>query len=294
MQEIRVRTNQIELQVRDYAHEGEATLFLHFGGTNLMVWQRVVPYFQDRYHLILVDLRGHGKSDIPEGGYHMDEMARDVIGVLDYLHIDKAHIIGSSLGAEVGLSLAANHQERVLSLVLDGALHSEFGPFGLWEGTEEAFNAHVNTQLEKIRNAPVVKFPTLDALMQTRKELYEKYDWWNEYVAEMERYGALQLEDGQYIKGWGKQSNLSYMQEYFYYHFEDYYSKVQCPLLMLTNKDLEEGREKEVLLGLRDLAKNAELGQVSGWGHPYLWMLNPDEACKVILKFLDAQEFPLM
>lgn len=218
-----MRTNQIELQVRDYAHEGEAILFLHFGGTNLMVWQRVVPYFQDCYRLIPVDLRGHGKSEIPEGGYHMDEMARDVIGVLDYLHIDKAHIIGSSLGAEVSLSLAANYQNRVLSLVLDGALHSEFGPFGLWEGTEEAFNAHVNTQLEKIRNAPVAKFPTLDALMQTRKELYEKYDWWNEYVAEMERYGALQLEDGHYIKG---------------------------------------------------------------WGHPYLWMLNPDEACKVILKFL--------
>ena len=290
MQENRVSTNQIEIQVRDYEHKGEAIFFLHFSGANLMMWQRVVPYFQDRYRVILVDLRGHGKSDIPADGYHMDEMARDVIGVMDHLQIDKAHIIGSSLGAEVGLSMAVNGPERVLSLILDGAMNSEFGPYGLWEGTEEAFEEHVNTQLEKIRNAPVVVFPTMDALMENRQVMYEKYDWWNEYVAAMEQYGAQQLEDGQFMKGWGKQSNAAYMQNYYYYRFEDYYPKVQCPLLMLINKDLEEGREKEVLLGLRNLAENAVIGQVDGWEHPYLWMLDPEAVCKVILKFLDTQK----
>lgn len=289
MKEERVRTNQIELQVRDYQHEGEAIIFLHFSGANLMMWQPVVPYFQDRFRVILVDLRGHGKSYIPEGGYHMDEMACDVIGVMDHLQIDKAHIIGSSLGAEVGLSLAAKDQERVLSLILDGALNSEFGPYGLWEGTEEEFDEHVNTQLENIRNNPVVVFPTLDALMENRKELLEKYDWWNEYVADMEQYGAQRLEAGQYMKGWGKQSHAAYMQNYFYYRFEDYYPKVQCPLLMLINKNREEGREKEVLLGLRNLAENAEIGQVDGWEHPYLWMLDPNKVCGTILKFLDTQ-----
>ena len=52
-----------------------------------MMWQRVVPYFQDQYRVILVDLRGHGKSDTPEDGYHMDMMAQDVIGVMDHLKI---------------------------------------------------------------------------------------------------------------------------------------------------------------------------------------------------------------
>ncbi|MPN55807.1 hypothetical protein SDC9_203491 [bioreactor metagenome] len=127
--------------------------------------------------------------------------------------------------------------------------------------------------------------------MQARKEFYEKFNWWNEYVAEMERYGARQLEDGQYIKGWSKQSNIAYLQEYFYYRFEDYYRKVQCPLLMLINMDLEESREKEVLLGLKSLAKNAELGEVSGWEHPYLWMLNPEKACQVTIEFLNKQNF---
>ena len=290
MQEIRVSTNQIELQVRDYGNKGETIIFLHFSGANLMMWQRVVPIFQDQFRVVLVDLRGHGKSDAPEAGYHMDEMARDVLGVMDHLQIEKAHIIGSCLGAEVGLSMAANYPERLLSLILDGAMNSEFGPYGLWEGTEEAFKEHVNSQLEKIRNTPVVVFPTLETLIENRKELYEKYDWWNEYVEAMEQYGAQQLEDGQFMKGWGKQSNAAYMQNYYYYRFEGYFPKVQCPLLMLINKDLEEGREKEVLLGLKNLAENTEIGQVDGWEHPYLWMLDPEAVCRIILRFLDTQK----
>jgi 2-succinyl-6-hydroxy-2,4-cyclohexadiene-1-carboxylate synthase len=220
MKENRVKVEQIELQVRDYGHAGEAIIFLHFSGANLMMWKRVVPYFQDQFRVILVDLRGHGKSDAPEVGYHMDVMARDVIGIMDHLQIEKAHILGSSLGAEVGLSLAANYPERVISLILDGAMNSEYGPYGLWEGTEEEFNQHVTSQLEKIRNAPVVVFPTMDALMENRKELYEKYGWWNAYVADMERYGARQLEDGSCTKGFSKESNAAYMQNYFHYRFE--------------------------------------------------------------------------
>lgn len=286
MQEIRVNTNKIELQVRDYGNVGEAIIFLHFSGANLMMWQRVVPYFQDQYRLILVDLRGHGKSDAPASGYHMDEMALDVLGIMDHLGIEKAHIIGSSLGAEVGLSLAANYPYRVISLILDGAMNSEFGPYGLWEGTEQEFEEHVNTQLEKIRNAPEVTFSTLEAFLVNRQTMYEKYDWWNAYVADMERYGARELSDGSYTKGFSKQSNAAYMQNYFQYRFEDYYPKVQCPILMLMNKELEESREKEVILGLKDLAANAEIGEVLGWEHPYLWMLDPADVCQSIQFFL--------
>ena len=172
MQENRVSAQGIELQVRDYGGEREPIIFLHFSGANLMMWQRVVPYFQERYRVILVDLRGHGKSDAPEGGYHMDIMAQDLIGVMNHLGIEKAHILGSSLGAEVGLSLAANHADRVISLILDGAMNSEFGPYGLWEGTAEEFEKHVSDQLQKIRNTPEVTFPTLEAFMESRQSMY--------------------------------------------------------------------------------------------------------------------------
>ena len=70
MQEKRINVNQVELQIREYEHEGDVVIFLHFGGANLMMWQRVIPYFQPHYHLVLVDIRGHGKSDKLDFGYH--------------------------------------------------------------------------------------------------------------------------------------------------------------------------------------------------------------------------------
>jgi hypothetical protein len=58
-------------------------------------------------------------------------------------------------------------------------------------------------------------------------------------------------------------------------------------MLMLVNKALEEGREKEVLLGLKDLDENSQIGEVEGWEHPYLWNLYPEKVCKIILIFLN-------
>lgn len=286
MKEIRVKKNQIELQIRDYEQEGEAIIFLHFSGANLMMWQRILPYFQDQYRLILIDLRGHGKSDKPETGYHMDEMASDVIGVMQHLKLERAHIVGSSLGAEVGLSIAANYPEKAISLVCDGALNSEYGPYGIWEGSKVDFEEYVASQLEKIRKAPETIFPSVDALVDNRREVFEKYGWWNKYVEAVERYGSYKVDEGKFTKSFGKQPMENYMKHYYQYRFEDYYKKVKCPLLMLAEKESDDEREKTAMKGLKELAERGEIIEVSGWAHPYVWFLDPEDVCKVILKFL--------
>lgn len=289
MNEKRISVNQIELQIREYAHNEEAIIFLHFGGANLMMWQRVIPFFQDQYRLILVDLRGHGKSDKPKSGYHIDNMASDVAGVMQQLNLGQAHVIGSSLGAEVGVSLAANYPDMVISLVCDGALESEYGPYSTWDGSEAEFEADVAERLEKMRNNPEVFFSSVDAYVASRQEMFEEIGWWNEYVAAMESYNAIQAADGTYTKAFGKQALLSYMENYFYYRFEDYYSRVTCPLLMLPDADvLENERETAVMQALQALAPQAEIADVPGWNHPYGWLLDPDSACQVILEFLSS------
>ena len=170
MKDLRINVGSIEVQVREYEREGDAVIFLHFGGANLVMWQDVVPYFRGDYRLILVDLRGHGKSDKPQTGYHIDEMARDVAGVMTHLKIERAHIVGSSLGAEVGLSMAANDPEKVTSLVCEGALYSEYGPYGVWEGSEAEFKAHVARTLEKRRDTAEPVFASVDALVDERRQ----------------------------------------------------------------------------------------------------------------------------
>lgn len=286
MQETRVKVNQIELQTREYECDGDAILFLHFGGANLMMWQPVVPYFRDHYRLILVDLRGHGKSDKPKSGYHMDDMARDVIGIMQKLDLERVHIIGSSLGAEVGLSIAANYPENVLSLVCDGALYSEFGPYGIWEGSEADFEEHISPELQRVQNTPEVVFPSVEALVERRHEILEKNGWWNEYVEAVEIYGAHQTDDG-YVRSFGKQAREDYIKHYFQYRFEEYYKKVTCPVAMLPDEDvLNDVREKAAMQGLAGLAKQARIVEVPGWNHPYGWLLQPGPVSEAILKFL--------
>jgi 2-succinyl-6-hydroxy-2,4-cyclohexadiene-1-carboxylate synthase len=289
MREQRIPTNGIEVQIRDAGGAGPAVIFLHFSGANLLMWRRAAPFFEEEYRPVLVDLRGHGKSDVPDSGYHMDEMARDVVGIMDQIGLAKAHVVGSSLGAEVGLSLAANYPERVSSLVCDGALSSEFGPYGTWEGTEAAFEAHVATQLEKMRHAPERLFPSLDALVESRRAVFEKIGWWNEYVEAMERYGAYEREDGQVATRFGRRPMAAYMSHYFHYRFEDYYPRVACPLLMVPDADiLEEAREREAMEGLCALAPRGRIAYVEEWNHPYGWLLAPEKICREVRAFLET------
>jgi pimeloyl-ACP methyl ester carboxylesterase len=286
MEDKRIVLDEVELQVRDYEHPGPAVIFLHFSGANLMMWQKAVPYFQDHYRVVLVDLRGHGRSSQPDAGYDMDSMADDLVGVMEKLAINQTHIIGSSMGAEVALGLAANYPNLVTSLVCDGALSSEYGPYSTWEGTQADYEAHILRQLDKMHAAPEAVYPTVDALVEKSRASLEGTGWWNEHVEAMERYGACKLAEGGYVKAFRKVAREDYFTHYFSYRLEDYYRKVQCPLLMVAGEDvLESDSDRAAMLGLSKLAARAQVAELAGWQHPYGWMLDPAEVCQRILSF---------
>jgi 2-succinyl-6-hydroxy-2,4-cyclohexadiene-1-carboxylate synthase len=216
-------------------------------------------------------------------------MAGDVIGVMDHLGLRRAHIVGSSLGAEVGLSLAANHPDRIINLVCDGPPVSEFGPYSTWEGTEPEFLEHAAGQVEKLRAAPDTVYPSIDAWVAARRELFEKHMGWNEHLAAMERYAAVELEDGRYVQAFGKHALADYLSHYFHTRFEDYYRRVTCPLLLIAEGgDEVDERERVAIEGLRALAAQARVVYLSGWDHPYGWLFDPEGICRTILEFLSA------
>jgi pimeloyl-ACP methyl ester carboxylesterase len=83
------------------------------------MWKEQLTGIGSTYRIIAPDLRGHGDSPAPEGVYTMDEMADDVIELLETLHIAEPIVLGGlSMGGYVALSLVARYPRRVRALML--------------------------------------------------------------------------------------------------------------------------------------------------------------------------------
>ncbi|MGV3465924.1 MAG: alpha/beta fold hydrolase [Heyndrickxia sp.] len=103
--------------------EGEAILFLHTGlQTGETDFQYQVNYFQHQFHIILPDLRGHGKSTSANIENFFYDSVEDLYETLDARNIQKCHIVGCSLGAIVGLMFAKKYTNRVLTLSISGVI----------------------------------------------------------------------------------------------------------------------------------------------------------------------------
>ncbi|WP_378186095.1 alpha/beta fold hydrolase [Aquimarina sp. W85] len=98
--------------------QGKPIVFLHGFLENLSMWQTIVPEFLEQYQCIAIDLPGHGGSDNLGYVHSMETMAEVVKSVLETLKIDKAIIIGHSLGGYVGLAFAEKYTHSLLGLLL--------------------------------------------------------------------------------------------------------------------------------------------------------------------------------
>jgi len=98
--------------------QGDPLIIIMGLGSAKIRWGFQLGPFRKYYRTITFDNRGVGKSDKPTGPYTTKMMADDVIGLMDHLGIEKAHIFGGSMGGMIAQELAINHPERVNKLVL--------------------------------------------------------------------------------------------------------------------------------------------------------------------------------
>jgi pimeloyl-ACP methyl ester carboxylesterase len=96
-------------------------LLVHGWPQNWWAWRNVIPLVADSYRVIVPDLRGHGWSDAPAGGYEKEQLASDLLALLDALKIERATWVGHDWGGWTGF-LAALRQpgrlERMLALCI--------------------------------------------------------------------------------------------------------------------------------------------------------------------------------
>lgn len=95
-----------------------AVLLAHSIGTSRVLWDAQVASLAESWRVIRYDTRGHGKSSAPAADYDLDQLGRDALAVLDAAGVERAHIVGLSLGGLTAMWLAVHAPDRVERLVL--------------------------------------------------------------------------------------------------------------------------------------------------------------------------------
>src|SRR5438045_9203576 len=102
----------------DLQGDGEPLLLIPYLSADHACYAFQLPAYTEHFSCIALDLPGTGESDKPTGPYSTQGYADQVAGFLHALGIEQAHVAGVSLGAGVGMHLAARHPQRVRSLSL--------------------------------------------------------------------------------------------------------------------------------------------------------------------------------
>ena len=98
-------------------------LLVHGWPQNWWAWREVIPSLAESFRVIAPDLRGHGWSEAPASGYEKEQLASDLLALLDVLEIERATLIGHDWGGWAGLIAAVRAPERVERLLALGIPH---------------------------------------------------------------------------------------------------------------------------------------------------------------------------
>ncbi len=96
----------------------DTVVFLGSLGSDRSMWAAQVAGLSDIVDTVTVDVRGHGGSPVGDGPVDVEDLASDVIGLLDTLELSQVHLVGLSLGGAVSQTIAALHPDRVTTLTV--------------------------------------------------------------------------------------------------------------------------------------------------------------------------------
>lgn len=103
--------------------------------TDLRLWDAEVEYLSQSMRVLRYDTRGHGQSDASPAPYTFDLLCGDLVALMDHLSIEKADIMGISLGGMIALAMGINHPERVGRILCCDARADAPAPYkAIWDG----------------------------------------------------------------------------------------------------------------------------------------------------------------
>lgn len=176
--------NQIRLP---YIEQGDSSgvpvVFLHGFAGSWHDFQRVLPHLAASIHAFALTQRGHGDASHPDAGYRLQHFAADLAAFLDALDLQKAVVVGHSMGASVALRFAIDNSERAQGLVLvspRASMRDRPGLLGLWESTISKLTDPVDPGFVKTFVEGTFVRPVPEAFLQTtlrEAQMVPAYVW---------------------------------------------------------------------------------------------------------------------
>lgn len=112
-----VRVNGLIIGYQEQG-QGDAIVFLHGVGSDKTLWEKQLDHFSLRWRAVSLDYPGYGESGLPPKALNREEIAHYLLGAMDELGIESAHVVGLSMGGVMALEMARHQRTRLRSLVL--------------------------------------------------------------------------------------------------------------------------------------------------------------------------------
>ncbi len=243
---------------------GPALFMVHGIGSRRGAWRPLARILSRRFTCISYDLRGHGDSPVPAPPYSLDDLVADLEALREKLGIERAHVIGHSLGGMIGPAYARAHPERVLSL---GLLSTAAG----------------RTDEDRAKVRAVIAAMEEKGIRQVLDTLVER--WFTDAFLEA-RPDAVRARLEQVVET-PAEVFLSVFRIYAETEMAPWLHEVAAPALVLTG-ELDGGCNPRLNRFIAGELPNAELAILPGLKHSIL-IEAPELVAAAVLEFLQRQ-----
>lgn len=260
-----VTVNGLRLHYLDWGSPDKPPfIMLHGIGRVAHSFDHIAPHFTDRYHVIAMDMRGHGDSAwSPEGAYLVEDYVKDLEAVVEQLNLHGLTLLGNSTGGRVVQVYAGLHPDRMARLVVE-----DVGP----ERTNEIASAFAR-RVQQEDKGWASEDELVASLMKNSKiseELQRNYA----------HFGSKVREDGRVV--WKRDPNL--VKGFVPTELWQYVRKIKCPTIYILG-GASSIVPPETQKQLKDTLPSVEIVTMPGLGH-YPHVESPEEYLKIVSAFL--------
>ncbi len=263
---MKIKANGIYMEY-ELSGSGRYFTLIHGAGDNLNAWYNQVPVFSQHYRVMTYDVRGHGKTELPDGELTTELWVEDLYALLKALNISETILLGYSMGGAITLEFTLTHPKMVRALILSNSAGAPV------RRSEEEMR-----QMESRRHAQIdaIKKEGMEAVAKDRLSNIFSPGFAKKHPETAERYKAVLLQNDP--KGY-----LRVMQRMMRPTTHPDLSKITCPTLIIAGEH-DSFSGPTAAKATQEAIRGSQL-KVFPTGHPTA-LEHPREYNETVLGFL--------